>query len=165
VLVTEPQTQHQTQAEPQSETQDQPRDDAAVAALPTKAPSWLEVVRAQRKVIGVGLTLMVACFWFIGQVGEWRTAALTATGILLALLNHLASEHWLGKLISSGEQPTRGSIAGAAFTRLAVLSVVAVGVAVVFWPNGVGLLLGLALFRLIALVMTSLPLLKELKKA
>ena len=42
---------------------------------------------------------------------------------------------------------------------------VAVGVAVVFWPNGVGLLLGLALFRLIALVMTSLPLLKELKKA
>ena len=48
--------------------------------------------------------------------------------------------------------------------RLAVLTVVAVGVAVVFWPDGIGLLLGLAVFRLIALVMTRIPLLKELKQ-
>ena len=41
----------------------------------------------------------------------------------------------------------------------------AVGVAVAFWPSGIGLLLGLALFRCIALVMTTVPLLKELKKA
>ncbi|MCW2775246.1 MAG: hypothetical protein JWN91_3572, partial [Nocardioides sp.] len=47
--------------------------------------------------------------------------------------------------------------------RLAVLTVVAVGFAVIFWPDGIGLLLGLAIFRLIALVMTTLPLLKELK--
>jgi hypothetical protein len=33
-----------------------------------------------------------------------------------------------------------------------------------FWPDGIGLLLGLAVFRLIALVMTGLPLLKELKQ-
>jgi hypothetical protein len=49
--------------------------------------------------------------------------------------------------------------------RLLVLTVVAVGIAVMFWPDGIGLLLGLALFRLIALVMTGLPLLKELKKS
>jgi uncharacterized membrane protein YhhN len=50
------------------------------------------------------------------------------------------------------------------FLRLLVLSVVAVGIAVWFWPDGIGLLLGLAVFRLIALVMTGLPLLKELKQ-
>ena len=38
-----------------------------------------------------------------------------------------------------------------------VLSVVAVGIAVWFWPDGIGLLLGLAIFRLIALVMTTIP--------
>lgn len=128
-------------------------------------PRLLDVIRAQRKVIMVGLVLMGACFWFIGQMGEWRTAILTAVGVLLALINHLASEHWLGRVISSGDEPTRGSIAASAFTRLAVLSVVAVGLAALFWPNGVGLLLGLAVFRLIALVMTGIPLLKELKKA
>jgi len=41
--------------------------------------------------------------------------------------------------------------------------VVAIGCAVAFWPSGIGLLLGLAVFRLIALVMTTIPLLKELK--
>lgn len=127
-------------------------------------PTLLGVVRDQRKVIAVGLVLMAACFWVMGPLGEWLTAALTAFGILLALANHLASELWLGRLISSGEEPTRGSIAASAFTRLLVLSVVAVGVAAAFWPSGVGLLLGLAIFRLVALVMTGLPLLKELKQ-
>jgi len=48
--------------------------------------------------------------------------------------------------------------------RLLVLTVVAVGIAVLVWPDGVGLLLGLAIFRLIALLMTGIPLLRELKK-
>jgi hypothetical protein len=125
--------------------------------------SLLDVLRHQRKIIGVGLVMMVACYWILGQLGEWDTATLTAVGVLLALLNHLATETWLARLISSGAQPTRGKIAATTMVRLLVLSVIAVGTAVVFWPSGIGLLLGLALFRLIALVMTGLPLLKELK--
>jgi hypothetical protein len=123
----------------------------------------LEVLRHQRKTIGVGLVMMVACYWILGQLGEWETSTLTAVGVLLALLNHLATEMWLARLISSGAQPTRGKIAATTMVRLLVLSVIAVGTAVLFWPSGIGLLLGLALFRLIALVMTGLPLLKELK--
>jgi hypothetical protein len=121
------------------------------------------VLRDQRKIIGVGAGLMVASFWILGQLGEWETAALTAVGVALALVNHLATEYWLARLISSGGQPTRARIARSTMTRLAVLSVVAVGAAVLFWPSGIGLLLGLAIFRLIALVMTTIPLLKELK--
>jgi hypothetical protein len=125
----------------------------------------LGVLRHQRKTIGAGLVMMAACYWILGQLGEWETATLTAAGVLLALLNHLATELWLAKLIASGAQPTRSRIAATTMVRLLVLSVVAVGTAVVFWPWGIGLLLGLALFRLIALVMTGLPLLKELRKA
>lgn len=126
--------------------------------------SLIRVVRDQRKTVLVAIVLVVACFWVMGPMGEWLTATLTGVGILLALGNHIAGEYWLAKLISSGDEPTRGSIASSAFTRLLVLSVVAVGIAALFWPNGVGLLLGLAIFRLIALVMTGIPLLKELKK-
>jgi hypothetical protein len=50
------------------------------------------------------------------------------------------------------------------FVRLLVLTAVAVSIAVVWWPDGIGLLLGLAIFRLIALVMTTIPLLRELKE-
>jgi hypothetical protein len=146
-------------------TEPQTHDPAVAPAaveLPPR-PTLGTVLRAQRKVIMVGLVLAVACVWVMAPLGEWETGVLTAVGIALALANHLVSELWLGRLISSGDEPTRGSIAASAFTRLAVLSVVAVAAAVVFWPNGVGLLLGLAIFRLIALVMTGIPLLKELR--
>ena len=120
------------------------------------------VVRDQRKTIGVAAALMVLGLLF-GQYGEWTLAGCIAGGVLLGLVNHLATEYWLLRIITSGRQPTRAQLASTTIVRLAVLSIVAIGIAVAFWPAGIGLLLGLAVFRLIALVMTGLPLLKELK--
>ena len=131
---------------------------------PTGRPSVLKVLRDQRKTIILAAALAAAAFWIAGQLGEWRLAACIAGGIGLGLVNHLATEYWLLKIITSGEQPTRNQMIASTMTRLIVLTVVAIGIAVAFWPDGIGLLLGLALFRLIALVMTGIPLLKELKK-
>ena len=125
--------------------------------------SYGRVLRDQRKVIMVAGVLVVAAYWILIQLDEWTLAGCIAGGIVLGLLNHLYTEHWLLKLLVSGAQPTRKTLAMATISRLAVLSVVAVGCAVAFWPSGIGLLLGLAVFRLIALVMTTIPLLKELK--
>lgn len=123
------------------------------------------VIADQRKTILVAVVLMVASLWIAGPLGEWVLAGCICIGIALGLANHLATELWLLKIITSGDQPSRNKMAGSTFIRLLILTVVAVGIAVAFWPSGIGLLIGLALFRLIALVMTSLPLLKELKKA
>jgi hypothetical protein len=122
------------------------------------------VLKDQRKAILVALGLAVAVFWVSGQLGEWTLAGCIAGGIGLGLVNHLATEFWLLRIITSGEQPTRSEMIFATVARLTVLTAVAVVIAVVFWPDGIGLLLGLAVFRLVALVMTSVPLLKELKK-
>jgi len=128
-----------------------------------KRPSPWRVVRDQRKTIIVALVMMVAAFWVGGPLGRWQLAGCIAFGVLLGLLNHLYTEYWLLKIIESGRQPSRNQMIAATISRLAVLTVVAVGAAVLFWPDGIALLLGLAIFRLIALVMTGLPLLKELK--
>jgi hypothetical protein len=130
---------------------------------PPVKPSVWRVVKDQRKIELIGLGMVVASFWIVGQLGEWRLAACIAGGVLLGLVNHLATEYWLLKTISSGEQPSRNQMIASTIVRLTLLTVVAVGVAVIFWPDGIGLLLGLAIFRLIALVMTTIPLLKELK--
>ena len=130
---------------------------------PRKSASVLKVVRDQRKTVLVALGLAVAAYWIVGQLGEWLLATCLAIGIGLGLVNHLATEYWLLRIISSGAQPTRNQMIASTVVRLTVLTVVAVGVAVIFWPDGIGLLLGLAIFRLIALVMTTIPLLKELK--
>ena len=141
------------------------RDTEPGAAVfgPGENTSYMRVLRDQRKVIGVAAVLVVAAYWILIQLDEWTLAGCIAGGIVLGLLNHLYTEHWLLKLLVSGEQPTRKKLAMATISRLTVLSVVAVGCAVAFWPSGIGLLLGLAVFRLIALVMTTIPLLKELK--
>src|SRR3954452_15433144 len=120
------------------------------------------VLRDQRKAIGVAVVLMVLGL-FVGQYDEWTLAFCIAGGVFLGLVNHLLTEYWLLRIITAGAQPTRGQLTRTTVVRLAVLSVVAIGIAVAFWPAGIGLLLGLAIFRLISLVMTAIPLLKELK--
>ena len=141
-------------------------DPAAAEFTPDqpRRPSLLRVVRDQKKTIAVAVVLVVATYWIAGQFGEWELAGCIAGGVLLGLANHLMTEHWLLRIITSGAEPTRGQMVASTLVRLGMLTIVAVGAAVVFWPNGIGLLLGLAIFRLIALVMTGLPLLKELKQ-
>jgi len=131
---------------------------------PGERASIGRVLKDQRKAILVALGLAVASYWIAGQLGEWTLAGCIAGGIGLGLFNHLATEYWLLRIITSGEQPTRSEMIFATVARLTVLTAVAVTIAVVFWPDGIGLLLGLAIFRLVALVMTSVPLLKELKQ-
>jgi hypothetical protein len=125
--------------------------------------SFVRVLRDQRKTILVAVALAGAAFWIAGQLGRWELAGCIAGGVSLGLVNHLMTEFWLLRIITSGEQPTRNQMIASTLGRLGVLTVVAVGAAVAFWPNGIGLLLGLAIFRLIALMMTSVTLLKELK--
>jgi len=140
-----------------------PQATAQPVLEPAKKASVLTVVRDQRKTVLIALGLAVASYWIVGQLGEWRLATCLAIGIALGLANHLATEYWLLRIISSGSQPSRGQMIRATVFRLFVLTVVAVGLAVWLWPDGVGLLLGLAIFRLLALMMTSVTLLKELK--
>ena len=131
---------------------------------PGERASIGRVLKDQRKAILVAVGLAVAVYWVAGQLGEWTLAGCIAGGVGLGLVNHLATEYWLLKIITSGAEPTRNEMIFATVARLTVLTAVAVTFAVVFWPDGIGLLLGLAIFRLVALVMTSVPLLKELKK-
>jgi hypothetical protein len=137
---------------------------SAADVVPGGKPSVLRVFRDQRKAILVAAVMVVASFWIIGALGRWSLAGCIAGGIVLGLVNHLVTEFWLLKIITSGEQPTRNQMVATTLLRLLVLTVVAVGIAVLVWPDGIGLLLGLAIFRLIALVMTGIPLLRELKK-
>jgi hypothetical protein len=153
--------QHMTS--PRTEGSPAGAPDAARTGVPERATIW-RVVRDQKKTVAVAAVMIVATYWIAGQFGEWELAGCIAGGVLLGLVNHLMTELWLLRIITSGAQPTRGQMVASTLTRLGLLTVVAVGAAVMFWPNGICLLLGLAIFRLIALVMTGLPLLKELKQ-
>ena len=70
---------------------------------------------------GSAAVLVIADFWILGQLDRWTLGLCIALGVGLGLANHLATEHWLLKLISSGEQPTRNKMIGATLVRLGVL--------------------------------------------
>jgi len=79
------------------------------STTPEARPSYWRVVRDQRKTIVVAAVLAIAAYWVLGQLGEWTLAGCIACGVGLGLLNHLATEYWLLRVITSGEQPTRTS--------------------------------------------------------
>src|ERR1044071_8510359 len=97
--------------------------DPHTSPLPDDATaSFGRVLRDQRKVILVAVVLIVADYWILIQLDEWTLAGCIAGGIGLGLVNHLATEFWLLRLLVSGEQPTKKNLAMYTITRLAVLS-------------------------------------------
>src|SRR5918997_663366 len=124
--------------------------DVPLAAAAPRA-SFLQVLRDQRKTLMVAGVLAVASLWILGALGEWTLAFALALGVALGLANHLATEFWLLRIITSGIQPSRNAMVRSTIARLVLLTVAGLGIAVLLWPDGLGVLFGLAIFRLIAL--------------
>ena len=104
---------------------------------PARCPRWPPArsrrsgacCKDQRKALWVAVVLVVASFWVLGQLDRWTLGTSIAIGVLLGVVNHLATELWLLRLITSGDQPTRKQMITATLVRLGLLTVVAVGIA------------------------------------
>ena len=98
--------------------------------------------------------------------GDWTQGALAAAGVALGFLNHVLTEYAIQKAIAAEDPVTRNAYARSSLLRLAVISIIAFGLAAVFWDEGgVAVLFGLAIFHLIALTLTAIPLLREVRNS
>lgn len=122
-------------------------------------------VRNQRRALLMAAIFVVAAFWITIPMGKWETGVFAAIGIVLGAINHVLTEHSLLKMVESGDDVTRKQYAVTSLVRLLGISLTAVVLSVAFWPIGAAVLFGLAFFHLIALVLTGIPLLKEVRKA
>lgn len=122
-------------------------------------------VRNQSRAALLALGLIVAALWISIPMGEWRAGLFLGVGVLVGLVNSALTELFLLRSVRADEMVTRQQYAVASLIRLLGVSLVAVTLAVAFWPDGATVLLGLALFHLLTLVLTGIPLLKEIKKA
>ena len=125
----------------------------------------LRVVRNQDRTLLLALGMCIAALWIATPMGEWKIGVFVAVGVVLGLVNHVLTELFLLRSVEGSDLITRKQFAMSSLVRLMGVSLVAVALAVAFWPDGATVLLGLALFHLITLVLTGLPLLKEIKKA
>jgi hypothetical protein len=127
--------------------------------------SLMHVVTKQRRLVVLAVVLATLVILSAGGMGRWQVGILAAAGIALGLANGLFTELTLLRAVESGELPNKRQYAMTSVARLLALSLVAVVLTVAFWPNGAATLFGLAFFHLITVVLTGIPVLKELHKA
>jgi hypothetical protein len=126
--------------------------------------SLARAARNQKRAALLALFLTIAALWISIPMGEWKIGVFVGVGFLLGLINHLLTEYTLLRSVESGDPVTRKQYAMSSLVRLMGISLVAFVLAAAFWPDGATVLLGLALFHMITLVFTGIPLLKEIKK-
>ena len=139
---------------------------AEQAAEPVAEPSVVRAVLNQRRAVVLALVLVVGAFWVTVPMGNWQMGCLAAAGVTLGLLNHILTEYAIQKAIAAADPVTRNAYARSSLIRLGLISVIAFALAAVFWEQGgVAVLFGLALFHLIALTLTAIPLLREVRNS
>jgi hypothetical protein len=139
----------------------------AASTVPTaRVQAVAEGARRQRTLVVVAAGLAVVAFLAGGSLGHWPAGVFVAVGIGLALLNTVLTEMSMMRMTASGDDLSRKQFAMGALVRLAAISLIAFVLVVVFWRVGGGLVLaGLAVFQVLTVALTGLPLLKELRNS
>jgi len=141
-------------------------DQQASAPVPAQPASMVRAVINQRRAALLAAVLVAGGFWVAGPMGEWPSGGFFAAGVLLGLLNHVLTEYAIQKAIAAEDPVTRNAYARSSLLRLSVISLAALALVVVYFDNGgIFVLFGLALFHLIALTLTAIPLLREVRNS
>ena len=111
-------------------------------------------------VISVGITSLAMLA--AGLSGHLMLGVFFGVGLLLGLLNALLVRRSVAS-ITARDHPLKSSMALNSATRLAIITVLALIIAYVFRPNGLGAMFGLALFQVLLVASTALPVWKKLR--
>jgi len=140
-------------------------DAAPGDVAPVPPASMARAVRNQRSAVMLAAGLVVAAIWVSIPLGEWRIGVFLAAGFVLGLINHIGTEYALQRAIASGNLVTRQMWASSSLLRLALVSVAGFAIAAIFWSDGAAVIFGIAIFHMVALTLTAIPLLREVRKS
>ena len=94
--------------------------------------------------------------------GDVKIGVFFGVGLLLGLLNALLVRRSVDA-ITSQAHPLKRSMAINSASRLAIITVVGLIIAYVFRPAGLGVVFGLAIFQVLLVLSTALPVWKKLR--
>ncbi|BBY38454.1 hypothetical protein MMAN_25880 [Mycobacterium mantenii] len=97
-----------------------------------------------------------------GLAGHLMVGVFFGAGLLLGLLNAVLVRRSV-ESITAKDHPLKRSMAVNSASRLAIITVLALIIAYVFRPTGLGIMFGLALFQILLVASTALPVWKKLR--
>ena len=127
----------------------------APLVLPSVAfrPVRLALVCAVVAALAIGLSAWAGAVLF---------GAFFALGLLLGLVNALLVRHSVAS-VTADENPRKQKLVVSSATRLLIITVIGLVLAYFFRPEGLGVLFGLALFQVILVLSTALPVWKKIR--
>ena len=111
-------------------------------------------------VISVGITALAMLAAELS--GDLKIGVFFGVGLLLGLLNALLVRRSV-ESITARDHPLKRSMALNSVSRLAIITMVGLIIAYVFRPAGLGVVFGLALFQVLLVLSTALPVWKKLR--
>jgi len=110
----------------------------------------------------ISLALTAVATLIAGLSGHLKVGVFFGIGLLLGLLNALLVQRSVG-LITAKDHPLKRSMALNSASRLAIITIIGLCIAYVFRPAGLGVVFGLALFQVLLVLSTALPVWKTLR--
>jgi hypothetical protein len=114
------------------------------------------------RLLVISLVLTLVAVAAAGALGQPMVGAFFGVGLLLGLLNALGVQRSVAA-ITADAHPLKKKMAMNSASRLLFITVIGLAVAYVFRPAGLGVLFGLAVFQVLLVVTTALPVWKKLR--
>lgn len=114
------------------------------------------------RLFATSLVLTVVAVAAAGWLGHPMVGVFLGVGLLLGLLNALGVQRSVAA-ITADAHPLKKKMALNSASRLLIITVVGLTVAFVFRPAGLGVVFGLALFQVLLVLSTALPVWKTLR--
>jgi dipeptide/tripeptide permease len=97
-----------------------------------------------------------------GLLGHVMVGVFLGVGLALGLLNAVLVQRSVDA-ITAEAHPLKRKMALNSATRLLVMTVIGLTIAFIFRPQGLGVVFGMALFQVVLVISTALPVMKKLK--
>jgi hypothetical protein len=114
------------------------------------------------RLLAISLVLTLVAVAAAAALGHPMVGVFFGVGLLLGLLNAVGVQRSVAA-ITAEAHPLKKKMALNSASRLLFITVIGLAVAYVFRPAGLGVLFGLALFQVLLVVTTALPVWKKLR--
>jgi hypothetical protein len=114
------------------------------------------------RLLTMSLVLTVVAIAVAGSLHHPMVGVFFGVGLLLGLLNALGVQRSVAA-ITAEAHPLKKKMAMNSASRLMIITVIGLTVAFIFRPAGLGVVFGLALFQVLLVLSTALPVWKKLR--
>ncbi len=114
------------------------------------------------RLLAIAVVLTAVAVAIAASLGSPMVGVFFGVGLLLGLLNALGVQRSVAA-ITAEEHPLKKKMAANSATRLLMITTIGLAIAFVFRPAGLGVVFGLALFQVLLVLTTALPVWKKLR--